>query len=140
MEKLPLEIRMEQVLNGIITDTILSLEDPVFTGYGCKGITQASHQWDNAFCQRPSAKPDPGLYQKSDGTWKSFGRTKSLSSGTIKHGKMEEREMPNLKTKQKPRRSRRGFYYGNDLHWMYDLFDLPTQEEITRSAVRHLNR
>lgn len=31
MEKLPLEIRMEQALNGIITDTILSLEDPVFT-------------------------------------------------------------------------------------------------------------
>ena len=48
--------------------------------------------------------------------------------------------MPNLKTKQKPRRSRRGFYDGNDLHWMYDLFDLPIQEEITRSAVRHLNR
>ena len=31
MEKLPLEIRMEQALNGIITDPILSLEDPVFT-------------------------------------------------------------------------------------------------------------
>lgn len=31
MEKLPLEIRMEQALNGIITDTILSLEDTVFT-------------------------------------------------------------------------------------------------------------
>ena len=31
MEKLPLEMRMEQALNGIITDTILSLEDPVFT-------------------------------------------------------------------------------------------------------------
>lgn len=31
MEKLPLELRMEQALNGIITDTILSLEDTVFT-------------------------------------------------------------------------------------------------------------
>lgn len=31
MEQLPLELRMEQVLTGIITDTILSLEDPVFT-------------------------------------------------------------------------------------------------------------
>lgn len=31
MEKLPLEMKMEQVLTGIITDTILSLEDPVFT-------------------------------------------------------------------------------------------------------------
>lgn len=31
MEKLPLEMRMEKALNGIITDTILSLEDPVFT-------------------------------------------------------------------------------------------------------------
>lgn len=31
MEKLPLELRMEQALNGIITDTILSLEDHVFT-------------------------------------------------------------------------------------------------------------
>lgn len=31
MEKLLLEIRMEQALNGIITDTILSLEDTVFT-------------------------------------------------------------------------------------------------------------
>lgn len=31
MEKLPLEIRMEQALNGIITDTILSLEEDVFT-------------------------------------------------------------------------------------------------------------
>lgn len=31
MEKLPLEMRMEQDLNGIITDTILSLEEDVFT-------------------------------------------------------------------------------------------------------------
>lgn len=31
MEKLPLEMKMEQALNGIITDTILSLEDHVFT-------------------------------------------------------------------------------------------------------------
>lgn len=31
MEKLPLELRMEQALNGIITDTILSMEDHVFT-------------------------------------------------------------------------------------------------------------
>lgn len=31
MEQLPLELRMEQVLNGIITDTILSLEEDVFT-------------------------------------------------------------------------------------------------------------
>lgn len=31
MEKLPLEMKMEQVLTGIITDTILSLEDSVFT-------------------------------------------------------------------------------------------------------------
>lgn len=30
MEKLPLELRMEQALNGIITDTILSMEDHVF--------------------------------------------------------------------------------------------------------------
>ena len=30
MEKLPLEMRMEQALNGIITDTILSMEDHVF--------------------------------------------------------------------------------------------------------------
>ena len=31
MEKLSLEMKMEQALNGIITDTILSLEDHVFT-------------------------------------------------------------------------------------------------------------
>lgn len=31
MEQLPLELRMEQALNGIITDTILSLEEDVFT-------------------------------------------------------------------------------------------------------------
>lgn len=31
MEKLPLELRIEQALNGIITDTILSLEEDVFT-------------------------------------------------------------------------------------------------------------
>lgn len=48
--------------------------------------------------------------------------------------------MSNLKTKQKPRRSRRGSYDGRDLHRMYALFDLPTQEEITRNAVRSLNR
>lgn len=48
--------------------------------------------------------------------------------------------MSNLKTKQKPRRSRRGFYDGNDLHWMYALFELPTQEEIARNAVRSLNQ
>lgn len=48
--------------------------------------------------------------------------------------------MPDPKLKQKRKGSRRGSYDGRDLHWMYDLFDLPTQEEITRSAVRHLNR
>lgn len=43
MEKLPLEIRMEQALNGIITDTILSLEEDVFTVNTVVKVLQKRH-------------------------------------------------------------------------------------------------